>query len=206
MVSQYIMLLSVFVWCGCIIAISFMESWLKFRAPGVTLRIGLNIGKLVFNALNKRNVTRSGFAEKLQQIIDRYNSGGASTENYFDDLMNFVSQLRDEEIRAKREGLTEEELEIFDLLKKENLAKDEEQRVKLAAKNLLQRLKGKPTVLVNDWYKDTQTKLQVDKVIGDILEQYLPESYDRIIFKNKCNTVFDHFYLQAQSGGKMAVA
>jgi hypothetical protein len=51
--KQYVMLLAVLIWCGCIIAISFMESWLKFRAPGVTLPIGLSIGKLVFNALNK---------------------------------------------------------------------------------------------------------------------------------------------------------
>ena len=53
MVMQYIMLLAVLVWSGCVVAISFMESWLKFRAPGVTLPIGLSIGKLVFNALNK---------------------------------------------------------------------------------------------------------------------------------------------------------
>lgn len=53
MVKQYIMLTSVFLWSGCIIAISFIESWLKFRAPGVTVPIGLSIGKLVFNALNK---------------------------------------------------------------------------------------------------------------------------------------------------------
>ena len=30
-----------------------MEAWLKFRAPGVSLTIGLGIGKLVFGALNK---------------------------------------------------------------------------------------------------------------------------------------------------------
>ena len=51
--KQYVMLMSVLVWSGCLIAISFMESWLKFRAPGVTVPIGLSIGKLVFNALNK---------------------------------------------------------------------------------------------------------------------------------------------------------
>jgi type I restriction enzyme R subunit len=93
------------------------------------------------------------------------------------------------------------------LLKKENLTKAEEQEVKLAAKNLLKRLMDeKPTVLVNDWFKDAQTKLQVDKVIGNILEQYLPESYDRIIFKDKCNTVFQHFYLQAVQGENRNVA
>ncbi len=43
-----------FVWAGFIAAISFMESWLKFRAPNVTITVGgLSIGKLVFSALNK---------------------------------------------------------------------------------------------------------------------------------------------------------
>lgn len=43
---------AIFVWFGMVIAISFMEAPLKFRAPGVTLRIGLGIGRLVFRALN----------------------------------------------------------------------------------------------------------------------------------------------------------
>lgn len=42
-----------FFWCGCVVAISFLEAWLKFQAPGVTLAIGLGIGRLVFAALNK---------------------------------------------------------------------------------------------------------------------------------------------------------
>ncbi|MEM7375209.1 MAG: hypothetical protein AAF587_41830 [Bacteroidota bacterium] len=42
-----------FLWLGFLGAISFMEAWLKFRAPGVTLPIGLSIGQLVFAALNK---------------------------------------------------------------------------------------------------------------------------------------------------------
>jgi hypothetical protein len=43
----------VFLWVGFVCAISFMEAWLKFQAPGVTLPIGLGIGRLVFNALNQ---------------------------------------------------------------------------------------------------------------------------------------------------------
>lgn len=42
-----------FLWMGFLLAISFMEAWLKFLAPGVTINIGLAIGKLVFGALNK---------------------------------------------------------------------------------------------------------------------------------------------------------
>ncbi|GAB2445299.1 hypothetical protein GCM10027062_27280 [Nocardioides hungaricus] len=41
-----------FLWLGMVLAISFLEAPLKFRAPGVTLRIGLGIGRLVFRALN----------------------------------------------------------------------------------------------------------------------------------------------------------
>lgn len=41
-----------FVWLGMVLAISFLEAPLKFRAPGVTLPIGLGIGRLVFLALN----------------------------------------------------------------------------------------------------------------------------------------------------------
>jgi len=42
-----------FLWIGFVCAISFMEAGLKFRAPGITLPIGLGIGRLVFGALNK---------------------------------------------------------------------------------------------------------------------------------------------------------
>lgn len=41
-----------FCWLGMVLAISFIEAPLKFRAPGVTLQIGLGIGRMVFRALN----------------------------------------------------------------------------------------------------------------------------------------------------------
>ena len=42
----------IFLWLGMVVAISFIETPLKFRAPGVTLQVGLGIGRLVFRALN----------------------------------------------------------------------------------------------------------------------------------------------------------
>jgi hypothetical protein len=42
----------VFVWLGMVLAISFLEAPLKFRAPGITVPLGLGIGRLVFRALN----------------------------------------------------------------------------------------------------------------------------------------------------------
>ena len=43
---------TVFVWLGMVLAISFLEAPLKFRAPGITIQLGLGIGRLVFRALN----------------------------------------------------------------------------------------------------------------------------------------------------------
>ena len=60
---------------------------------------------------------------------------------------------------AIREGLTEDELELFDLLKKDKMTKEETQKVRLAAKSLLRRLREEsPKVLVQDWFKDAQSK------------------------------------------------
>jgi hypothetical protein len=43
---------TVFLWLGMVLAISFLEAPLKFRAPGVTIALGLGIGRVVFRALN----------------------------------------------------------------------------------------------------------------------------------------------------------
>jgi uncharacterized membrane protein (DUF485 family) len=48
-----LVVIATFSWVGFVCAISFMEAWLKFQAEGVTLNIGLAIGKLVFNTLNR---------------------------------------------------------------------------------------------------------------------------------------------------------
>jgi hypothetical protein len=42
-----------FVWAGMVLGISFLETPLKFRAPGITRELGLGIGRLVFRALNR---------------------------------------------------------------------------------------------------------------------------------------------------------
>ncbi len=56
----------VFVWLGMVLAISFLEAPLKFRAPDVTIAIGLGIGRLVFRALNTVEVA---FASALLALV-----------------------------------------------------------------------------------------------------------------------------------------
>lgn len=55
--SGFVAIGIVLFWAGFVSSISFMEAWLKFQAPGVTLPIGLSIGKKVFTALNRMEWT-----------------------------------------------------------------------------------------------------------------------------------------------------
>ena len=148
-----------------------------------------------------QNTTRASFLERFQAIIDRYNAGGSLTEDYFSDLMDFAENLREEDERGIREGLSESELELFDLIQKNKLTKKEEQDVKNAAKNLLARLKDeKPNVLIQDWYRDTQSQLKVKDAIETVLNIQLPKSYNRKDFSSVCNKVFEHVFVQASTG------
>jgi len=131
--------------------------------------------------------------------------GSSSNENYFEELLKFTKNLRAKEERHLRQGLTEDELELFDLLKKEKMTKNEEQKVKLAAKSLLQRLlKGRPRVLVQDRYKDSQSQRVVRSTVEEVLNATLPETYNRILFKQKCDKVFETMVDYASHGLKWA--
>ena len=152
-------------------------------------------------AMLSQNVTRSKFSEMYKNIIDRYNAGGSENENFYGELLKFVEQMQEEEERHIRENLTEEELELFDLLKKDKLTQKEEQQVKLSAKKLYETLtERKNNLLIVDWYKDEQPKLKVQSVVQDILDETLPQSYDRVIFKQKLDIVFNHIVDKAITG------
>ncbi|KKQ86687.1 MAG: Type I site-specific deoxyribonuclease HsdR [Parcubacteria group bacterium GW2011_GWF2_38_8] len=153
----------------------------------------------------KENQGRISFAQRFQAIIDTYNSGGSSTENYHEDLVNFAKNLKEEDERHIREGLSPDELELFDVLKKETMTQKEEQKVKLAARHLLKRLvQEHPKVLVQDWYKDAQTREKVKQAMEESLDHDLPESYDRKLFKKKCDSLFNLVYEYAVKGEKWA--
>lgn len=61
-----------FCWLGMVVAISFIEAPLKFRAPGITLPLGLGIGSLIFSVLNKIELV---FAVTLLLLHSRRNAG-----------------------------------------------------------------------------------------------------------------------------------
>ena len=58
--EQTIALALTFIWLGLVLGISGIETPLKFRAPGITLALGLGIGRLVFRALNATEIVIAG--------------------------------------------------------------------------------------------------------------------------------------------------
>ena len=155
------------------------------------------------NQMLQQNTTRTDFAQRLAAIVQQYNAGSAATENYYEALLDFAENLQQESKRHIREGLTEDELELFDLLKKDKMTTVETQKVKLAAKSLLTRFQAtQPKVLVQDWYKNDQSKRHVKSTVENVLDGELPDSYDRALFTAKCDIVFNLIYTQASAGHK----
>lgn len=151
--------------------------------------------------LLERNITRVGFAERYQRIVEQYNSGGAVTEISYEDLINFTRDLNEEEERHIREGLTEQELELFDLMKKDKISKAEEVALKNAAQMLLKRLREeKPVVLVQNWEKDQQSQVRVKTAIEEVLDKNIPETYDRLTFKQVCDRIYNLIFEKAVNG------
>lgn len=152
--------------------------------------------------LINNNCTRIAFSERYKNIIDHYNAGGSENEDYYDKLLQLIEELKLEQNRATEMDLEEAELEIFDLLIKDRkLTQKEEQKVKLAAKNLYKKLyEEKKRVMVVDWYKDEQPRKKVMSIIQTSLNNDLPESYDREIFSTKTNLLMNHFIDMAVQG------
>lgn len=149
----------------------------------------------------RRNVTRAKFAERFRNIIDEYNAGGSRNDDFYEKLIALMEELRTEEERHIKEDLSEEELELFDLLRKDHLTKEDEKRVKLAARELYATLlKKRQELFVVGWQNDPQPKERVKSEIVSVLNTFLPESYDRKIFLDKSNDVFNHILDQALTG------
>jgi len=151
--------------------------------------------------MQKVNTTRKSFAERLQHIIDEYNAGGSKANDYYDKLVELMKDIREEEKRHIAEGLSDAELEIFDLLRKEKLTKKEESQVKLAACELYKTLQDrKRELFVVGWYTDPQPKAIVHRAINETLHTYLPECYEPEVFREKSDIVYQHIVEQAMLG------
>lgn len=146
------------------------------------------------STLLKFNSIRKQLKEKFEQLIEEYNNGKLTMEEYYLRLVAISNELTAEEKRHLDENLSEEELAILDILTKPEpkLSKKEFETVKAAAQELVAVIKKEKLVL--DWRKKQSTRAKVKEAIEVICDKTLPEIYDKNIFQNKCNSLYEHFY------------
>lgn len=141
--------------------------------------------------LAEDNPTRQHLVERLERMVAEYNAGSVDAEQFFEALKAFIREMDVEERRAAREGLSQEELAIFDLLVKPEpkLSKAEEQEVKRVARSLLEKLHELTGAI--DWVRGQETRGAVWTAIRQRLNE-LPESpYPQALWDSKVNQVWD---------------
>ena len=150
----------------------------------------------------KVNSSRVDLAEKFQKLIDEYNAGSQNIEDLFKELVKFARELTAEEQRGVAEGLTEEELAIFDILTKPEpvLSKAEEADAKKVCRELLLALKREKLVL--DWREKQQARAAVMQSLKLEMRR-LPAPFTKDIRAEKLARtyahVYDHYFGAGQS-------
>lgn len=141
--------------------------------------------------LAKANPTRVHLVERLEKLINDYNTGAIDVERLFDLLKGFIADLSEEEHRAAREGLSEEELALYDLLTnpEPKLTAAQEREVKLIAKQLLAKLTE--AVASVDWLRSQETRGQVRHQIKLTLNGLPEEPYPDDLWKAKVDSVWE---------------
>lgn len=141
----------------------------------------------------RKNKLRKKFLDRLNVLLDEYNSGSRDLDSFFNQLVELAKELSEEDRRAISENLTEEELAIFDLLRKADLNPGEVDQVKKVAKELLIKLKTEKLVL--DWKRKEETRADVKITIRDILYDNLPEpTYSEPDCEDRTKKVYLHIY------------
>lgn len=163
-----------------------------------TQRIAKDLAERL-DASARRNPARLNLVEQLRRLIDAYNAGSLNVDELLRRLQALSQQLSEDEQRTVREGLSDPELAIFDLLTKPDPALTEEQRVevKKIARKLMEHMTRR---LVLDWRKKAETREAARALIRDILDE-LPAAYDRDTWERKSDAVFNHIFASYYDDG-----
>jgi type I restriction enzyme R subunit len=144
------------------------------RAPdrNLTLQTLKQKVEAKLNRMVQQNPTRLDLQTHYQQIIEAYNreTDRAMIEKTFEQLVDFIETLSEEETRAVREGRREEYLTAFDLLckHKNNLRPATRERIKRIAVDLLEAVKAQIAAMDN-WTAKTTTQAAIRTLIYDYL-------------------------------------
>ena len=149
-----------------------------------------------------RNPSRMDYQHKYEEIVADYNreKDRVTIEETFRRLTDLIQELDAEQKRAVEEGLTEDELAIFDLLRKGDLGRAERERVKQSSRDLLATVKARLAELDRFWEKE-QTKAEIKVFILDKIFTGLPTPpFTLEEIEAVASDVYDHIWQQAVSG------
>jgi type I restriction enzyme R subunit len=150
----------------------------------------------------KRNPQRMDYYKRYREIITDYNreKDRSTIEDTFANLVELVESLDEEQRRAAEEGLDEDELALFDLLKKGKLSKREREKVKRASQTLLASLRERLERLER-WTEKEQTQAEVETFILDNLYVHLPSPpFTEVDKQEAAKMVYQHVWQQSVSG------
>ena len=147
----------------------------KVRHKATALRDIREIVEEKLAQMLARNPSRMDYQQRYEEIVADYNreKDRVTIEETFRRLTELIEDLDAEQQRAVEEGLSEDELALFDLLKKENLGKAERERIKQASRNLLASINARLKELDRFWEKE-QTKAEVKVLILNEVYANLP--------------------------------
>lgn len=117
------------------------------------------------------NPSRMSLYDRYQAIIQRYNeeTDAQVIQQTFDDLLNLVRTMSQEQERAVQEGLSEEQLAIYDLLRSgKELTGPLVKRVKQVAEELLTAINHE-IAHIDRWTEKESTQAQIETLIKDFL-------------------------------------
>lgn len=158
-----------------------------------------DLGEFIERSLDRlvaANPNRRDYFERYRQIIEEYNSGKDRTniEKTFEALIQLVKELSEEESRYIREGFTtDDELAIFDLLKKDNPNKADIKKIKSTATEMYTKI-TEAISRMDHWTDKDETTAEIQNLIRDILWRELPESYDEQQIEVCRGDVFEYVY------------
>ncbi|TAF63037.1 MAG: type I restriction endonuclease subunit R [Cytophagales bacterium] len=152
----------------------------------------------------ERNPLTIDYYQRYQEIIEAYNNGKDEVviKETFRKLIELVNAYTEEEADTKREGLTDEQKAIFDILRHgKKLEEKEKNEIKKISIELLEELK-KEKLKVAQWSEKSTTVAAVYKYVNDTLFQNLPyPTYETDDIDLKTNLVYDHLKSQYFGGG-----
>jgi type I restriction enzyme R subunit len=149
-----------------------------------------------------RNPMRMDYYKKYQEIIADYNreKDRATVEATFAELVALAASLDAEQKRAAEEGLTDDELALFDLLFKDNISKKDRERLKQASQGLLSSLRGL-LAQMPEWLRNATTQAEVRVFILDRLYESLPRPpFTETETEEIANRVYAHVWQQSAAG------